>query len=269
MVRLLMFARQRRWTVLAAVTALSILAVMLSLRLSFGTDVLALLPQNDPSLQAFRQYLDRFGAADHLYIVFETLSDVPIEDASNVTEAYLRRLRALPEIAKIDAGLFEPDKDWTYLQDRTFVLIGPSATREALDRFSEQGLRAALIQSRDLLGTPSQEIRQFVQSDPLGLLALVRDRFAGDRLSSVIQASRRGYLSADGRSRLVIATPAGPPFDTAFCRRLFARLTQIESEIRTETASNNGRRDEHWDRADQEQPGAAKDQKKQKQNRRD
>src|SRR6186997_2463516 len=120
MVRLLMFARRRRLTVLAAVTTLSILSALLSLRLSFATDVLALLPQNDPSLQAFRQYLDRFGAADHLYIVFETINDVPVEDASNVIEAYLRRLRALPEIAKVDAGLFEPDKDWTYLQDRTF-----------------------------------------------------------------------------------------------------------------------------------------------------
>jgi len=243
MVRLLMFARRRRWTVLAGVTALSILAAMLSLRLSFGTDVLALLPQNDPSLQAFRQYLARFGAADHLYIVFETVNDVLVEDASDVIEAYLERLRALPEIAKVDAGLFEPDKDWTYLQDRTFALIGPSATREALDRFSEQGLRDALVKARDLLGTPSPDIRQFVQSDPLGLLALVRDRFAGDRSFSAIEASRRGYLSADGRSRLVIATPAGPPFDTAFCRRLFDRLAQIESETRIAMATNNGRRD--------------------------
>ena len=137
-----------------------------------------------------------------------------IEDASDVIEAYLERLRALPEIAKVDAGLFEPDKDWTYLQDRTFALIGPAATREALDRFSEPGLRDALVKARDLLGTPSPEIRQFVQSDPLGLLALVRDRFAGDRSFSAIEASRRGYLSADGRSRLVIATPAGPPFDS-------------------------------------------------------
>jgi uncharacterized protein len=236
-VRVLTVARRRRWTVLTAVTAFSILAAALSLRLSFGTDVLTLLPQNDQSLQGFRHYLERFGASDHLYIVFEMFQDAPIEEASEVIEAYLGRLRALPEIVRVDAGMFEPGKDWTYLQDRTFALIGPAATREALERFSEQGLRDALVRSRDLLATPSPDIRRIVQSDPLGLLMLVRDRFAGDRSLSAISPSQQGYLSADGRSRLVIASPAGRPFDTAFCRRLFDRLAQIESETRAQVAT--------------------------------
>ena len=98
--------------------------------MSFGTDVLNLLPQHDPSLQGFRQYLERFGAADHLYIVFEGNSDTAIQDSAPLIDAYVTRLRALPEISGVDAGLFDADKDWTYLQDRTFALIGlrPRAT---------------------------------------------------------------------------------------------------------------------------------------------
>ena len=77
-----------------------------------------------------------------------------------------------------------------------------------------------------------------MQSDPLGLLALVRQRFAGDRSFASIDTSRRGYISADGRSRLVMATPARPAFDSEFCRQLFDRLAEIEAQTRAELATD-------------------------------
>jgi predicted RND superfamily exporter protein len=51
-----------------------------------------------------------------------------------------------------------------------------------------------------------------------------------------MNTAQHGYLSPDGRRRLVIATPTGPPFDSAFCRRLFARLDGIEADVRRATA---------------------------------
>jgi predicted RND superfamily exporter protein len=234
--RVLVWARRRRWVVLAAVMAFAGLAAAQSLRVSFGTDVLALLPQRDPSLAAFRQYLERFGGADDLFIVFAAPGDGQIEDASGFVDAYVRRLRALPEISRVDAGLFDSDKDWTYLQERTFVLIGPDATREALGRFSEAGLRTALLRSRDLLGTPSPDVRALVQTDPLGLFSVLRDHFAGDRTFAGLDVGRRGYTSSDGGSRLVMAVPARPAFDSEFCRRLFDRLTEVEAQARAEIA---------------------------------
>jgi hypothetical protein len=239
-IRLLVFARKQRVAVLAGVAGFTLLASVLCLNLSFSTDVLSLLPQHDPSLQGFRQYLERFGAADHLYIVFGVPKDVDIQDSAPLVDAYVERLRGLPEIAEVDAGLFDADKDWAYLQDRTFALIGPAATRDALGRFSEQGIRNALLQSRDLLGTPSPDVQRLVQADPLGLLALVRDRLSGDQSFSTIDAGRHGYLSADGRSRLVMATPSRPAFDSEFCRRLFESLAAIETQTRAAVAADRG-----------------------------
>ena len=133
--------------------------------------------------------------------------------------------------------MFDADKDWSYLRDRTFMLIGPNATREALGRFESAGMRAALSRSRDLLATPSPEIRRLVQSDPLGLLSLLRDHFASNRALVGLTSGQDGYLSSDGRSRLVIATPTRPPFDSAFCRRLFERLATIEAEVGREASA--------------------------------
>lgn len=235
--RLLVFARRRRWTVLGATAIFAVASAALASRASFGTDVLAMLPENSPSLQAFRRYVERFGTGDQLYILFERADGrAGIAEAGPEIEAYLTRLRQLTEIAKVDAGVFDDSKDWTYVQDRTFALIGPEAARGAIGRFSDAGMRDALRRSRELLATPSPEVRQLVQADPLGLLSLVREHFARDRVMARMDASR-GYTSADGRSRLVIATPSQPPFDSAFCRRLFDRLADIETEARHEAAA--------------------------------
>ena len=42
--------------------------------------------------------------------------------------------------------------------------------------------------------------------------------------------SQDGYVTADGRRRLVIARPAKPPYDTAFSHALFDRLETIRRE---------------------------------------
>jgi len=48
--------------------------------------------------------------------------------------------------------------------------------------------------------------------------------------------SQDGYVSADGRSRMILAQPKGAPFDTAFCAGLFQRLTEIEAAARQTAA---------------------------------
>ena len=234
---LLSFGRRRRALVIAATAILTIVAAFLCTRITFGGDVLNLLPQNSAALRGFRQYIERFGAGDQLYIVFEVAEGAQIEEAGALVDAYLARLGTLDEIGKVDAGLFDAGKNWAYLQERTFQLIGPAQTRAALARFDDAGMRDALARSRDLISTPSPEMRRLVQADPLGLLSLVRDHFAADRSLANLDVSRRGYVSADGRSRLVLASPTGPPFDSDFCHRLFDRLATVEAGARSEVAA--------------------------------
>ncbi|MHB8533736.1 MAG: MMPL family transporter [Solirubrobacteraceae bacterium] len=51
-------------------------------------------------------------------------------------------------------------------------------------------------------------------------------------------AAAEGYISPDGHSRLVIVKPKGPPFDTDFCKALFARLAAVEATARRQAADD-------------------------------
>jgi hypothetical protein len=50
-------------------------------------------------------------------------------------DRYVEALRHAPEIESVDAQLFEPGKDWSYLSDRELYLLGADGAAAALARF--------------------------------------------------------------------------------------------------------------------------------------
>ena len=146
-------------------------------------------------------------------------------------------------MARVDSGRIDDSRDWGWLADHELLLLDDANLREALARFSPDGMRAALARSRELLAVPSPEVTAMVRDDPLGFhesaaAADWRPRSQGSR--SVV--SQDGYVTADGRRRLVIARPAQPPYDTAFSHALFDRLETIARERRTGAATKAAKR---------------------------
>jgi predicted exporter len=72
-----------------------------------------------------------------------------------------------------------------------------------------------------------------VRQDPLGLFQLLRDQMQGAAAAFSIDPTRHGYVTNDGRSRLVLVKPTRPPFDDEFTRQLFARLDTFTHELDT------------------------------------
>jgi len=235
--RLLRLSYVRRRTVLVAATVLLVVSVLLVARVSFDANIVRLLPRQGPAVSSFDAYLQHFGTFDHVYVVFEVPPGSQISDGEDLVDRYVEELRKAPEIASVDADLFDDVKDWNYLFERELLLLGKPAAATALTRLSPNAMAAALSRSRDLLAVSSPEVKAYVQQDPLGLLPLLRDRLGGGRALVRFDPTQRGYVSADGRSRLVIANPVRPPFDTAFCKRLFARLATVEAAARAAAAA--------------------------------
>ena len=221
----------RRTVLLVAAAALTVGLVLVA-RLSFDANILRLLPRNAPAARSFSLYLQQFGTVDHLYLLFEVPKGQDIADHEAFIDRYVDRLRRAPEIASVDAELFDDLKDWNYLFDRALLLLGKDDAGAALARLTPSGMAAQLAQSRSLLAVSSPQVKAYVQQDPLGVLALLRDKLGRSQALVEFDPGRRGYVSRDGRSRLVLAKPIRPPFDTDFCKRLFARLSDVEASAR-------------------------------------
>src|SRR5436305_959076 len=116
--------------VLAFAVVAGVAGVLLVTQVKFDANILALLPRESPTVRNLEIFLRDFGSLDHLYIVFE--SSDPIGEHSGLVDAYVAGLRSAPEIETVDAQLFEPGKDWSYLSDRELLLLGPADAPAAL-----------------------------------------------------------------------------------------------------------------------------------------
>jgi predicted RND superfamily exporter protein len=230
----LIFARRHTTFVFGIAIAAGLSGAFLVSRVSFDANVLRLLPQRLSSVRDFQLFLQDFGSLDHLFVVFETAG--AIGDHVELVDRYVEALRGAPEIDSVDAQLFEPGKDWSYLSDRELYLLGADGAAAALARFRSPQLDAEIAHARDLLSMPSAQIKALVRQDPLGLLTMLRDRMGREKGFVSFDPTQEGYVSPDGRSRLVVVKPKGPPFDTDFCKALFRRLSAVEATARRETA---------------------------------
>jgi uncharacterized protein len=242
--RLLRFSYRHRARVLMAAAVVVVACVPLLLSARFDSNVLNLLPREGAAIDAFKAYLGRFGNFDRLYILFEAPPDRPIADASDLIDAYVDELAKAPEIARVDTDRFASDKDWTYVLNRELLLLGDEERREALARFDPSAMDIQLARARDALSMPSSDVKAMVQNDPLGLLPMLRDHLSGEGGQLAIDPRQSGYVSQDGRSRLVMAEPVRPPFDTAFSRQLLTRLDEIAVRARTRAAGEARERGE-------------------------
>ena len=231
------WARRRATLVFVLSAVAGIAAVFLVSRVTFDANILRLLPQQSPAVRSFEVFLRDFGSFDHLYVVFESAD--AIGGHAELVDAYVAALRQAPEIESVDAQLFEPGKDWSYLSDRELFLLGADGAADALARFGAPRIDRELIHARELLSVPSPQVKALVQQDPLGLLTMLRGRLGRERGLISFDPTQEGYVSPDGRSRLVMVKPKGQPFDSDFCKALFRRLSMVEDQARREAGASD------------------------------
>jgi len=233
LIRTVVIGSERR-RALVVVGTICVLAASIAgaLRLSFDTDVLSLLPRDGRVIPAFREFLAKFGSLDQLYVLFSAPEGQSIADYGDQIDSWVAALRAAPEITRVDAGVVDETRDFGWLADRQLLLLGDGGLDEAFRRLRPGGLDEAVASRRELLGVPSPAIAALVQQDPAGLYDLLRDALGGPQAGLNIGVSQDGYVTGDGRSRLVIVYPKRPPYDADFSRALNARLRDIDTTIR-------------------------------------
>jgi predicted exporter len=227
------WARTRRAAVLWLALALAAASLVPVSRIRFGTDVLQLMPREEGAVDAFETYLERFGSLDALYVYVEAPEDGAIADYAEYVEALATRLRDVPEITRVDTGLLDAGRDWTYLGDRQLLLFDAPAYQEAVARLDPSRIPEQVRRTKDLLSLPSPEVKALAQRDPLGWFDLMGRRLQGASGALGVDPTRTdGYVTPDGRAQLLVVHPARPPFDTAFARTLLDHVRTAEETTR-------------------------------------
>jgi len=239
------WAHRRRLIVAGVVVVALLIALEGTRRLSFDADVLSLLPRDNRVIQTFRTFLARFGTLDQLYVVFTAPEGHAIGEYSDEISAWVERLHRAPEIARVDAGVVDRDRDVGWLADHQLLVLHDRVLDAALHRLTPEGIGDAVAARRELLAMPSPEMAALVRQDPAGLLDLLRDALGGAQAGFSMGISADGHVTKDGHGRLVMARPKRPPYDAEFSRALDARLREIEAAMAAAAAS-------HPDAADEE-----------------
>jgi predicted RND superfamily exporter protein len=224
------WAHRRRVLVFSGAAVLLALSVLGLRQISFDANVLRLLPEGGEAVPAFRTFLARFGTLDDLYVVFTAPDGHAIDEYDATIESWVEALRALPELTRVDSGRLEASRQWTYLLDHELLLLDERNLGRALHRLQPEPMEVQLQETRTLLAVPSPEVAAMVRDDPLGFHQLLQEQLGGTSALSFASGAD-GYVSADARSRLLIARPAQPPYDTEFSHRLFEQLKTVAAAI--------------------------------------
>lgn len=128
---ILVFARRHTTFVFGIAIVAALSGIFLVSRVKFDANILRFLPQRSPTVRDVQLLLRDFGSLDHRYVVFNSTG--AIGDHGELVNRYVEALRHAPEIQSVDAQLFEPGKDWSYLSDRNSYLIGAAAVEDPLD----------------------------------------------------------------------------------------------------------------------------------------
>ncbi len=227
------WARARRGLVLALSLVLALASLVPVLRIRFETDVLQLMPRESGAVDAFETYLERFGSLDALYVYVEAPESGAVADYRDYVHALADALRRLPDVKRVDTGLLDATRDWTYLTDRQLLLLDDRGFDEAVARMAPDRIRVQLRRTRELLALPTPELKAIAQRDPLDWFGLTTARLQGASGVLQLDPSRTdGYVTADGRAQLLVVHPTQPAFDTTYARSLLAHIAEAEARVR-------------------------------------
>ena len=183
------------------------------------TDLSAFLPSKPTAEQQLLMDQLRDGLASRLILVGVEGADAPAR--ARLSKEVARRLRADPAFVSINNG--EPvntERDRAYLFNNRY-LLSPAVTPE---RFSVDGLHAALGESIDLLASPAGlMVKSLLPRDPTGEMVQLLGQLGSSTQPPLLDGA---WASRDGARALLLVQTRAAGSDTDAQQRAMATIRQ-------------------------------------------
>lgn len=232
----LLASRHYRW-VLAVTAVLVVLSGLALTRLRFDTDILNLLPKNDPVVQQFVSATKRFGGVDYLLVAVRIPEGAIPEPYEMLTDRLGARLEKLPEMKKVDYRIGDPAEILETVFPKAVLFLDAEGLTRLEQRLSKAGLEERVgAVARTLQSPQGVAFKELVKLDPFGLAEIFLGRIEAARGNLAVDWTSGYYLSRDHRLLLLLANPVKPPQDTEFDVHLVAAVEREVAAVRAEWA---------------------------------
>lgn len=233
--RLALFARRRYRAIFAVTFVLVAISLVSASRLRLETDVLALLPREDPVVETFRLALEDFGSVDRLLVAVRIPPDVPLEPYEAWVDRLGQRLVDLETFEKVDYRIGELEELLATFLPRSLLFLEEEHFPAVTERLSDEGLRRRAGELRRLVAMPqSLALKGLLKLDPLGLSEILLRQLDISRGGLAIDITSGYILSRDHRMLLILAQPERPPQDVDFSIQLVETVEREIEAVRAE-----------------------------------
>ena len=229
--RLALFARRRYRLVFTVFGILAAASVFLTARLTFETDMLSLLPREDPAVKAYIETLQDFGSNTYLLVAVKIPEGAVTDPYEQLADDLAARLEKLPELKSVQHRIGDPEELLRTFFPKSVLFLDEAGRRDLAARLTDQGIRERVEELRRRLSTPQgMAVKELARLDPLGLSEIFLGRIQSSRGTLKVDWSSGYYLSHDHRILLILAEPDRPPQDMKYNERLGADVQAVVDE---------------------------------------
>ena len=179
---LVSFGGRHPQTVIVVAILAWLVAAGLATRLRVETDILSLVPRDNPVVQAFATTIERFGTVDTLLVVLRIDDEIDIDAVVDFAETLAAELEQWDQIDWVEFRISRGAEAAVPFLDRSTLFLDSAQIDDLLERLTDDGLPIQAEQIRaNLLAPQSVATKSLLRRDPMGMLATIRakSRFGG------------------------------------------------------------------------------------------
>ncbi len=235
--RLALYARHHYRRVFVVTAALFAVSVALASRLRFDTDVLDLLPRDEPVVDTFRKTLEELGSADYLILAVRVPPDAVLDPYEMFVDRLGQRLEQHELLTEVDYKIGDLREILETFIPQALLFLDRDDRARLVNRLTDEAVEARARELWRLLATPQAlAVKSLIQLDPLGVSDIFMDRLTKSRAGLSIDWTSGYLLSQDRRMLLVLGKPVEPPLDLAFAKHLIAAVSREIEGVTAEWA---------------------------------
>ena len=199
-------------------------------RMPVRTDLLDVLPEGNPTIRAFRGFLEDFGMMDSLVLVVSSRERSP-DRLIQAVETIGEELAASPRVASVDYNLAR--SGGRFVGDHFPAYLDSGGVGRLSERLSPEGIRRQIRRNREGLLSPlaSPLDAEWISGDPLNLRGIVRESLLRKTVTTGLDLSTGYYMDADRTAALLMVRPRGSSRDTAFVAGLYREVAGIAAKV--------------------------------------